>query len=293
MSKRVLVIGGTGMLGFPVARRLKADGFDVHIMTSNLEAALPKFGREFRLVEGDVTRPETLRGPIGEVQLIHLNLNSRLDPALYQAVEIEGTANVARVASQSGVERISMISGASSKGELIGKIYLDAKVQAERAVMESGVTYVIMRPSWFFESLPGFVQRGRVLYVGEQPIKRAWLAADDYAAQVSRGLSRDEAANRCFYNLGPLRLTIPEALAAFCHKVHPDKKPEMISFFKAQMASMLPGMRELRHVADFFKYMEVQPEPDEDRDADRILGPNMTTLEEWLATYRKPSVTEA
>jgi uncharacterized protein YbjT (DUF2867 family) len=289
MSERVLVIGGTGMLGLPVARQLKADGLDVTVLTSNLERTRTRLGNEFRLVEGDVTRPETLRGPIGEVELVHLNLNSRLDPALYQAVEIEGTAAVARIAAQAKIKRLSMISGASSTGELIGKIYLDAKVEAERAVMESGVPYTIMRPSWFFESLPGFVQGERVLHIGRQPLKRAWLAAADYAKQVSRGLRKDEAADRAFYNLGPVKLTIPEALSLFCQRVYPERQPQMVSYMKAQLLALLPGMRELRRVADFFKYMEVTPEPEEDRTADRILGPNLTTLEEWLDRYQRPS----
>ncbi len=39
MKKRVLVLGATGVLGRPVARKLREDGFQVRIMTRNLEKA--------------------------------------------------------------------------------------------------------------------------------------------------------------------------------------------------------------------------------------------------------------
>jgi uncharacterized protein YbjT (DUF2867 family) len=32
VNKRILVLGGTGMLGGPVVRRLLADGFDVRVL---------------------------------------------------------------------------------------------------------------------------------------------------------------------------------------------------------------------------------------------------------------------
>lgn len=44
MQKTIVVIGGTGMLGQPVARRLEDDGFGVRIMTRDRQkgnAGLP------------------------------------------------------------------------------------------------------------------------------------------------------------------------------------------------------------------------------------------------------------
>ena len=179
-----------------------------------------------------------------------------------------------------------MISGASSEGKEKGIIFLDAKVKAERAFMESGVPYTIMRPSWFFETLPQFIKGGRASVIGKQPIKRAWLAASDYARQVSRAFQTDEAANKCFYNLGPQLMTILEAVQSYCTKFHPEMRPGTISFTKARIISLLPGMEMLKEVIPFFKYFDTQPETTDCSETDRILGPNLTTLEEWLETYQ-------
>ena len=61
MPGKILVIGGTGMLGLPVARQLKADGLDVTIMSSNVARAREKIGDEFKIIPGDVTDPESVR----------------------------------------------------------------------------------------------------------------------------------------------------------------------------------------------------------------------------------------
>ena len=39
MNPKVLVIGGTGMLGLPIARQLKDDSFQVTILTTNIDQA--------------------------------------------------------------------------------------------------------------------------------------------------------------------------------------------------------------------------------------------------------------
>ncbi|MFQ5825045.1 MAG: NmrA family NAD(P)-binding protein [bacterium] len=47
MKKTVLVLGGTGKMGVPVARHLQKDGFPVRIMTRNEEKARKLFDESF------------------------------------------------------------------------------------------------------------------------------------------------------------------------------------------------------------------------------------------------------
>jgi uncharacterized protein YbjT (DUF2867 family) len=288
MNRKILVVGGTGMLGLPVAQQLKIDGYQVTILTTNIDRARARLGDQFELAFGDVTKPESLKKPVDGQDIVYLNLNAKHDPDLYQAIEIDGAANVARTAREAGVKRIGMISGASSTGEEEGVIFLDAKVKAERALIESGVPYTIRRASWFFESLPHFIQTDRASYLGRQPIGRGWLAAVDYAHQVSRAFAGDKATNKCFYNLGPQKITIGDALEQFCARHYPQLEVSSVSFAKAKMAAMLPGQEKLRKAIGFFKYFETRPEDISADEADRILGPNLTTLEEWSDSYQKP-----
>ena len=66
MTHKILVIGATGMLGEPVARQLKATGFDVRVLTRSAEKARARFGEDYEIFTGDVEDPaalETAHGP--------------------------------------------------------------------------------------------------------------------------------------------------------------------------------------------------------------------------------------
>jgi len=288
MKGKITIIGGTGMLGRPVAEQMKTDGFDVTITSSQPDKVDDDLKALFDVQHGDVTNPDSLKPILEGRDFVYVNLNSKLDPELYQRIEIEGTANVASVAKQMGLKRIGMISGASSKGEEEGVLYLDAKVRAERALIESGVPYTIMRPSWFFESLPMFVQGDRAGVLGKQPIPRRWLSVSDYAKQVSKAFRTDEAANKCFYNYGPEALTLLEAVKRFCARHYPELQPQSVSFMLAKIGSAMPGMEKLKVAIPFFEYMDTQPEDGDGAEADRVLGVNPTTIEQWIDAYVKP-----
>ncbi|MCH9024713.1 MAG: NAD(P)H-binding protein [candidate division Zixibacteria bacterium] len=239
MNEKVLIVGATGMLGQPVTRKLKEDGYNITILSSDSARARTIFGDEFEIFDGDVTNPESLKVPLEGKDFLYINLNASLDPVKYQKVEIEGTANLASAAREAGLKRIMNISSAASKGNEIGKIYLDAKVKAEKALIDSGVPYTVMRPSWFFETLPQFVQHGRASILGSQPMKIHWLAATDYASQVSKAFRLEDAANKCFYNLGPEKLTMTEALQTYCDRFYDGMKAKEIPFWIAKLLAFL------------------------------------------------------
>jgi len=278
------------MLGRPVAEQLKRDDFDITVMSSNVDRARTILGEEFDLTYGNVTDKESLKKPIEGKDFIYINLSARLVPEMYQKIEIDGTTNVAATAVEMAVKRIGLISGASVTQGQKGIIYADAKMEAEKAVMESGVAYTIMRPSWFFESLPFFVQKGRAAVIGKKQVKFSWLAASDYARQVSNAFQKEEAANKCFYSLGPQKMTMLEALTKFCSRHYPDIKPQVIGFTMAKIMSKLPGAEMLKLAVPFFMYFSRITEDVNPSEADRILGPNLTTIDEWLARWEEPEL---
>lgn len=252
-------------------------------MSSNIDQAQKELSVTYNLVEGDVTKPESLKRAIDGNDAVFINLNAKLDNDLYQKIEIEGTANVATVSAQMGIKRIGNISGVSSRGVESGVIFLDAKVRAEKAIIESGVPYSIMRPSWFFESLPRFIQMGKAVVLGDQPMKISWLAASDYAHQVSNAFKSENAANKCFYNLGPEKMTMTQALEKYCANRHPDLTPEVIPLGMAKTMAMLPGMGQLKKAIPFFEYFQTNNEDVDPAETEQILGANKTTLDQWLA----------
>ena len=286
-NEKILIVGATGMLGQPVTRKLKEDGFEITILSSDSAKARTIFGNEFEIVDGDVTNFESLKRPLEGKDLLYINLSAKIDPLKYQKIEIEGTANLARAAREAGLKRIMNISSAASRGKENGAIYLDAKVRAENSLIESGVPYTVMRPSWFFETLPHFVQDGRAAILGKQPMQINWLAVSDYAAQVSRAFRSEAAANKCFYNLGPEQLTMAQALQLYCDRFHRELKVKEVPFWAAKIFALFTGNKKLKLAIPFFKYFAVQDENVDSSPADNLLGSNKTTISLWLENQDK------
>ena len=148
--------------------------------------------------------------------------------------------------------------------------------------MVSGVPFTVFRPSWFFESLPSFVVNGTAAVIGNQYLPRRWLAAADYARQVSNGLRTDAAANKCFYCLGPEPISISEAVTTFAGACRPAAEVKTMSIAEARTATNDPAVN---RSIDFYEYMEGMDEDVDCSEADRLLGRNTTTLARWMGTY--------
>ncbi len=287
MSKKILVVGGTGMLGKPVAEKLSTSGFEVTVLSTNVDKAKENLPDSIAVEYGDVTKSESLKKPIEGKDFVYINLNAKLTPELYETIEIGGCDTVAKISKEMGVQRIGYISGASSQGGKKGILYLDAKVEAENRIITSGVPYTIFRASWFYESLPKFIQQGKAIILGDQPNQYRWLAASDFAVQVVEAFSNEKAADKCFYNGGPEKMTMKEALVKFCTVCYPDLNPEKMSFGMAKMFSKLPGMKPLELAIPFFEYFSTNVENIDLSEADTILGKNNTTVDEWSRLYKK------
>ncbi|UCD16910.1 MAG: NAD(P)H-binding protein [Candidatus Zixiibacteriota bacterium] len=292
MIQKVLVIGGTGMLGSPVVWRLHADDFTVRVMTHSPEKAKKIIGNEMEVVVGDVTDPASLSQPISDCDAIYLNLSAKMDPCKYESVERRGAANVARVAAEHNVRRIAMISELGVDSPDSPFPHLAAKAGAEQALKDSGVSYTILRCCWFMESLPLFVQENKAYVIGRQPHLLSWLATSDYAGMVSNALRSDAAANRVFHVRGIEKMTIREALTIFCGIVYPKVKIATIPLWMLSLGAKLGGRREMKGFVNFMKYSDRHMEPEVSDDSDRILGPALTTIADWAEEYKKDMLAE-
>lgn len=103
------------------------------------------------VVEGDVTRPETL-GPAlqGVDRLVHAaaitaNLKEPYKGA-YREINETGTANLVVQAVEAGVGRIVLVSGLGTQPAPAGT-YMATRWGMEEAVRNSGIPYVIVQPS--------------------------------------------------------------------------------------------------------------------------------------------------
>ncbi|UCD93974.1 MAG: NAD(P)H-binding protein [Candidatus Zixiibacteriota bacterium] len=287
MSIKILVVGGTGMLGKPVADRMANDGYKVRVMTHSPEKAKIMFGSEIELAAGDVTKPGGLIEAVRGCDGVYISLSAKMNPDNYELIERRGTADVARAAAEEGIKHIAMISGLNVGTADPNIPMYRAKIGAEKALIDSGIPYTIFRCSWFFESLPLFVVGKRAMVFGRQRHTQSWLAASDYAAMVSKAFSINGARNKIFHIRGIEKFSIPEALKKFCQIVFPKVKIRHVPIWMLSTIGSVTRNKNMKGLAQFLRFFEKNPESDVNGEAERILGPALTTLRDWAEEYKK------
>ena len=287
MPETILVVGATGMLGEPVARRLAEDGHTVRVMSRNLDRLRGMFDQgTFEAVQGDVDDAESLREAMDGCTGVHLNLAGNGDWDL----ERRGAQVASKVASETaGMKRITTITGASTCDENAWFPGTKAKLEAENALKASGVPYTIFRCTMFMETLPKWVQGNKAFIVGDQPTPWHWIAAQDYASMVSKSYSAPEAANKTFYAYGPQTLTMEEALNIYIPTCAPDAKISNVPFWFMRLFSWVSGKAEIRTtVIPLFEYFHKVRELGNEADiaeANSVIGAPTITVQAWCEAY--------
>jgi uncharacterized protein YbjT (DUF2867 family) len=230
----ILVLGGTGLLGAPVTRRLQADGFGVRLLARDPEKAGEMFeGAE--IVPGDVTDLASLERAMEGCSGVHISVGGPVDQL--------SAENVAALAPRLGVARITYVSG-STVSEENGWFPMTAqKLAAEAAIGACGVPYTIFCPTWPMEQLPRFARGGQPKLIGNQSVPFYWFAAGDMARMVSAAYTEavayqmEAAANKRLYVYGPEAMTMLEALERYCRLFHPEVESVPLMPIEAAQAS--------------------------------------------------------
>jgi uncharacterized protein YbjT (DUF2867 family) len=276
MQKTIVVIGGTGLLGQPVSRRLKEAGFRVRIMTRDPHKASKLFDGSFEIVAGDPMGTSCLEEALHGCSGVHISLPTEVEQPVAEAV--------AKLAARHGVERISYISGATVAEENRWFPMTNRKFLAEQAIREAGIPYTIFCPTWFMESLPLFVVQGRASILGKQPYPYHWLAAEDYARMVASAYRLAEAANQRFIVHGPEAIGMHEALRRYCAVFHPEiKQVSAMPIWLVKLLATLTRNQELKGAGELMAYFDKVGEGSNQPTDNRMLGAPTTTLESWLA----------
>ncbi len=163
--RRVLVLGGTGTIGKATVQALMARGHEVVCFLrprpkgAAVDPALG--GAELRF--GDPTDPASLaRDGFGgdAVQAVVSCMASRTGaPKDAWAVDYEAHANALAAAAAAGVEHFVLLSAICVQKPRLA--FQRAKLAFEEELMASGLAYSIVRPTAFFKSLSGQLERVR------------------------------------------------------------------------------------------------------------------------------------
>jgi NADH dehydrogenase len=221
---RVLVTGGTGFVGPHVVRAIRDEGHEVHALVRNPEGEgsrmLADWGCE--LVAGDMTNEASLRSAVeGCDVVVNLVAIVKGSDEAFERIMKQGTRSLVAAAKDAGIGRFVHMS-ALGVGERSKDLtpYFSAKWDQEQAVKESGLEYVIFRPSFVFGpdggTLQIFMRLVRLAPVvpilGTRKSQPVW--ADDVGAYFGKAVTEPAAANRTFDLVGADVVTQDELFAA-------------------------------------------------------------------------------
>ncbi len=141
---RVLVTGATGFIGQRVVPRLVDLGHDVTVLVRNEDVAGVKS------VRGDLERSESYVDALSDIDaVVHLAaLTGKAPAARHERVNFEAAAELFERCKVAGIKRFVFASTvAVAYPEKKSYPYARAKESAEKALLQSGLSAVILRPT--------------------------------------------------------------------------------------------------------------------------------------------------
>ena len=283
-GRHVLMIGATGMLGRPVARRLVQEQFHVRAMVRNTNRARTLLPEQCELVAGDLRDETALRSAMSGMDAVYINLPTPASQRVWN-IDLHGTKLIADAAARTGIKHLLRISAMGASESSNQWWVMREKAEADQAVIDSGVPYTIFRPTWYMESLALFAAGSFMLKlnVPEKPLW--WIAGDDCGRQVAAALLSIQAINRIYTIQGSEPMTMPDALRRFASAL--PRRYRMLPVPMAMLRVAGVAFAEPRYMADLidmtFKYtsrFDAQAAWDD-------LGTPTMTVEDYAAYTQK------
>ena len=169
------------------------------------------------LAAGDMTDAGSLRSAVeGCDTVVHLVAVRQGSPQRFERIMEQGTRDLVDASHAAGVQRFVLMSALGTSERTKDAVpYFHAKWTQERTVEESGIPYVIFRPSFVFGRdggiLPTFRRLARLAPVtpvigsGRQRIQPIWV--EDVAAYFAAAVDEQAATNGTFELGGPDAVT--------------------------------------------------------------------------------------
>lgn len=170
-QKRVLVAGASGTIGRAVAETLLADGHEVACLlretASGRDAAdaLATLGADIRFDDWETYEPDTV------ISCIASRSGSSKDA---EGVDFRANLDLLKTAQSAGADHFILLSAICVQKPRLA--FQHAKIAFERALKASSIDHTIVRPTAFFKSLSGQVERvakgGKFMLFGDGELTR-------------------------------------------------------------------------------------------------------------------------
>ena len=265
------------MLAKPVIENLDKEKFQLRLFSRTVKNSM--FEKDYDILQGDVFNANDLDHAMSGCDAVHISL-SNID-------EAKATEAIIESAKKNQIKIISYVSGCTVSNENRWFKMVDNKYLAEQVIIKSGISYMIFRPTWFFESLDLMIRNGKATVIGKQPNPFHWVAADDFARMITTAYKKSDALNKIFYILGPSPFLMKELLEKYCRENFAGiKKVSSIPIGLIRFIAMLSRNSQLKFAAEMFAYFEKVKEVKDTNETNLLLGKPEITFDKWLLTRK-------
>lgn len=252
------VFGGSGFLGRHVVQRLAAQGHRVRVAVRRPDLAnfLKPLGHigQIQLVPVNVRDPGSVaRAVAGSTAVVNLvGILAESGQQKFDAVHVEGAANVARAAAEAGCRAMVHVSAIGADAQSQAG-YARTKALGEARVREAFPNATILRPSVMFGPEDGFLNRFAGLIkmlpivpviCGKTKFQPVYVA--DVAEAIVKALGDPEQYGGKTYELGgPAVRTMREVMAYVREEIMCKKDmvaiPDALAKIQASILGLLPN----------------------------------------------------
>ena len=251
LAMKVLVTGGTGVVGQATVSELVRRGHEVRLLSRDAIADAAQWNDSVEPWPASVSEPGKITGSAdGQDVVLHVaGIVTEAPPdATFQSVNVEGTRNIIREAERAGVGRFIYVSSlGADRGE---SDYHRSKRAAEDLVREFDGGWIILRPGNVYgpgddvvsllltmvRTLPAIP----VIDGGDDPFQPVWV--DDLARAVGDSVERPDLHGKILEIAGPDETSTNDILERLGAITNRDPVRVPVPGFLASAASGLAAM---------------------------------------------------
>ncbi len=293
----ILVTGGTGFVGSHLMKRLASEKIQTRCLarkTSDIER-LKEPGIE--VAYGDVLDKESLEKAVEGVEaVIHLvGIIIEHKGATFEIIHTQGTKNLVEVSTEAGVQRFIYISALGARENARSR-YHKTKWEAERAVINSAMEYVIFRPSImigeggeFITMLSKIVRWAPIIPIIDGESKVQPIYVENTVDCIIRSLTDPKTTSRIFEIAGPDQITYKELFLTLMEVLEIDNPTLQIPvIFMWPAAYILEGVMEKPPITTQQLIMLQEDNICDIREMQEVFNLKLVPLREALKSFLTP-----
>lgn len=249
--RRILVTGGTGYVGGRLIPLLRDRGndFELRLMARKPEYLRARVGDGFEIIEGDVTKPETLKTALDGIDTAYYLIHSMGSGQDFEDQDRIAARNFAEAAKHSGVQRIVYLGGLGDQDESLSK-HLRSRHEVGAVLRESGAQVIEFRASVVigsgslsFELIRALVQKLPVMICPKWVSTAAQpIAIEDVLAYLSFALDHAPGESHVYEIGGPDQVSYGDLMREYSRQRGLKRLMVPVPFLSARLSSLWLGL---------------------------------------------------